>query len=353
MAGLKKAAVKSVLEGLYFSGAHAALRPWLGGVGVILMLHHVRPPRPEAFQPNRLLDVTPDFLDRVVASIRRADVDIVSLDEARRRLVEADFRRRFVCLTLDDGYRDNLDYAYPVLKKYDAPFTIYIPTAFPDHVGDLWWMTLEATIARNTRISLTMDGKDSSYECGTTEQKYALFDHIYWWLRDIDDEEEMRRAIRDLGARYGVDPNEFCADECMTWAELAKLAADPITTIGAHTVNHIMLKKASDEVARTEMRMSSATIEAALGVKPKHFAYPIGDRTSAGPREFKTATELGFATAVTTRPGVLFPEHRDHLTALPRISLNGDYQQVRYAQVLMSGAPTALKNRLRRVDVAA
>ena len=353
MAGMKKAAVKSILEGLYFSGAHLALRPWLGGVGAILMLHHVRPPRRDAFQPNRLLEVTPQFLDRVLASIRRAGIDIVSLDEAHRRLTEADFRRRFVCLTLDDGYRDNMTYAYPVMKKYDAPFTIYIPTSFPDSVGDLWWMTLEYAIARHTRIGLRMDGKDLSYECETTEQKYALFDHIYWWLRGIEDEEEMRRAVRDLGSRYGVDADGFCKDECMTWAELAELAADPLVTIGAHTVNHIMLKKASDDVARTEMRMSSATIEAALGIKPKHFAYPVGDRTSAGPREFRIAAELGYATAVTTRPGVLFPEHRAHLTALPRISLNGEYQRLRYAKVLMSGAATSLHNRLRRVDVAA
>ena len=48
-----------------------------------------------------------------------------------RRLIERDFRRRFVCLTFDDGYRDNLRYALPILKKYDAPFTIYIPTSFP------------------------------------------------------------------------------------------------------------------------------------------------------------------------------------------------------------------------------
>jgi peptidoglycan/xylan/chitin deacetylase (PgdA/CDA1 family) len=351
--GLKKAAVKSVLEGLYFSGAHHALRPWLGGVGVILMLHQVRPPRREAFQPNRLLEVRPEFLDRLLASIRRANLDIVSLDEAHRRLTERDFRRRFVCLTLDDGYRDNLRYAYPILKKHDAPFTIYIPTSFPDRVGDLWWLTLEAAIARNEHIALVMDGEDCRFDCASTEQKYALFDHIYWWLREIDDEEEMRRVVSDLGTRYGVNPAEFCKDLCMTWDELTELAADPLTTIGAHTVNHIMLKKAAADVARTEMRMSSTTIEAALGIKPKHFAYPIGDRTSAGPREFRTAAELGFATAVTTRPGVLFPEHRDHLTALPRISLNGEYQQLRYAKVLMSGAPTALKNRLRRVDVAA
>jgi peptidoglycan/xylan/chitin deacetylase (PgdA/CDA1 family) len=100
------------------------------------------------------------------------------------------------------------------------------------------------------------------------------------------------------------------------------------------------------------MRHSADVIEGALGKRPRHFCYPVGDRTSAGPREFRIAAELGFKTAVTTRPGVLFAEHAAHLTALPRISLNGQYQQSRYAKVLMSGAATALWNGFRKVDAA-
>jgi peptidoglycan/xylan/chitin deacetylase (PgdA/CDA1 family) len=123
-------------------------------------------------------------------------------------------------------------------------------------------------------------------------------------------------------------------------------------TIGAHTVNHVRLAKVSEDEARREMRMSASVIEAALGKRPRHLSYPVGDRTSAGPREFAIARELGFATAVTTRPGVLFPEHREHLTALPRISLNGEYQKPRYVRVLVSGAATALWNGFRRVDAA-
>jgi peptidoglycan/xylan/chitin deacetylase (PgdA/CDA1 family) len=114
----------------------------------------------------------------------------------------------------------------------------------------------------------------------------------------------------------------------------------------------VRLTKVPEAQARSEMQMSASVIEAALGKRPRHLSYPVGDRTSAGPREFAIAQELGFATAVTTRPGVLFPEHRDHLTALPRISLNGEYQQPRYVRVLVSGAATAMWNGFRRVDAA-
>jgi len=144
----------------------------------------------------------------------------------------------------------------------------------------------------------------------------------------------------------------FAANLCMTWDELAKLAADPLVTIGAHTVNHPILSKLDDRTARAEIAGSCDVIAAALGGRPAHLAYPVGDRSAAGPREFKIAAELGFKTAVTTRPGVVFASHAEHMMALPRISLNGNFQRSRYAKVLISGAATGLWNGFRPVNVS-
>src|SRR5258705_6068359 len=117
---MKKAVFRTGMEALYFTGAHRLLQPLLGGVGAILTLHHVRPSRDAAFQPNRLLEVTPEVLEDVLKGLRGGGVDLVSLDGMHRRLNECDFRRRFMCLTFDDGYRDNLQYAFAILRKYDA-----------------------------------------------------------------------------------------------------------------------------------------------------------------------------------------------------------------------------------------
>ena len=133
----------------------------------------MRPPRPDRFQPNRLLEVTPGFLENVVRCLRRSGLDIVSLDEMHRRLTERDFQRRFVCMTFDDGYRDTLQWAYPILKKYEMPFAIYIPTSFPDRLGELWWLALEAVIARNERVGLLINGKELASNAATVEEKRA------------------------------------------------------------------------------------------------------------------------------------------------------------------------------------
>ena len=352
MTSIKETIIRGGLGTLYFTGAHIVLRPFVGGVGAILMLHHVRPPRPDRFQPNRALEITPRFFARLVKGLRRSRLDLISLDEMHRRMVDGDFSRRFVCLTFDDGYRDTLQWAYPILKEAGVPFAIYVPTSFPDRLGELWWLALEAVIARNDRIGLVINRRDRKFDCGTVAEKRTLYCELYLWLRHRATEAEMRDIVHRLAAFYPVDIAAFCKELCMDWNELAQLAADPLVTIGTHTVNHPLLTRLSQDGARSEMELSRSVIEAALGRKPAHLSYPYGDREACAAREFEIAAELGFKTAVTARPGVVFGRDRRCMTALPRIPVDGDYQRMRYLRVLLSGSATALWNGFHRVDAA-
>jgi peptidoglycan/xylan/chitin deacetylase (PgdA/CDA1 family) len=352
MSSFRNRVIRTAFEALYFSGAHLLFAPFCRGVGAVFTLHHVRPPRFEPFQPNSLLEIAPGFLETVIAILRDADVDWVSLDEMHRRMTERDFRRRFACLTLDDGYRDNKEWAYPILQRHGVPFAIYVPSSFPDRLGKLWWRVLEQAIANATSFALTIDGERRAFSCASVAEKQEAFASLYWWLRTLPTNEAIFDVVADLARRHGVDPAAICARECMTWSEIAELAKDPLVTIGAHTVNHVMLSKASDADAKAELKMGRAVIEAALGKAPAHFSYPFGDAGAAGPREFAAAREAGYKTAVTTRPGVLFAEHVDHLLALPRLSINGDFQRERYVRVLASGAGSAVWYGFRRLNVA-
>src|SRR5262249_4587714 len=144
--------IRAGLEALYFTGSHLALRPLFGGGGAILTLHHVRPARAAPFQPNRLLEVTPGFLEGLVQRLRRAGVDLVSLDEMHRRLSERIFWRKFVCFTFDDGYRDNRHYAHPILERHGGPFALYVATSFPDRLGEPWPTACAPRLARHKPI---------------------------------------------------------------------------------------------------------------------------------------------------------------------------------------------------------
>lgn len=353
MSDWKKAIITAGLEGLYFSGAHLVARKALGGIGVIFTLHHCRPARREAFQPNRLLEVTPEFLEAAIGRIRKAGLEIVSLDEMHRRLASGEHgTKRFACITFDDAYKDVAEFAWPVLKRLNVPFAIYVPTSFPDHTGEMWWLALERVIARNNSISLATENDIRHFVCGTSAEKHETWKQVYWWVRQRSSEAEIRKVVKELASRYGVDMASMCAELCMDWKELAQIAADPLVTIGAHTVSHSMLSKLPADAAFSEMVHSADIIEGALGARPKHFAYPVGQHDAAGRREFELAKKAGFLTAVTTRPGVLFPEHAEVPMALPRVSLNGEYQARRYVDVFLSGAPFMLWNGFKRVDAA-
>ncbi|WP_027521525.1 polysaccharide deacetylase family protein [Bradyrhizobium sp. Ec3.3] len=352
MKQLRNNVIRVGLEALYFSGAHHLLRPLLAGVGAIFMLHHVRPPREDAFQPNRHLEVTPDFLRTTLRHLRSHDIDIVSMDELHERLVQGRFTRRFAAFTLDDGYRDNRDFALPVLREFGAPSTIYVATDFAEGTGRLWWIALEAVIAKASHVEVQIGNAALRLDATTAPAKQAAFDRLHDWLRALPGEHDLQREITTLCARYDVDMPALCRDLCLSWDELKALTADPQVAIGAHTITHCNLAKQSEEIVAREMAASRVRIEHALGRPVQHFAYPYGDRHAAGNREFALAAASGFKTAVTTRPGMLFAENAGHPTALPRVSLNGNYQDARILPVLTSGTATAMWNGFRRFAAA-
>src|ERR1700733_4442273 len=344
--------IRAGLGALYFTGAHYLLRPIFAGFGTIFMLHHVRPRRDAAFQPNRHLEIEPEFLRAMLAHLRSRDVDIITMDELHRRLTERDFSRRFACFTFDDGYRDNRDFALPVMREFNAPFTVHVASDFAEGIGRLWWIALEMMIAKASSIEADISGVATRLDTSTPAAKEAAFERLHDWLRGLPGGGDLPREMGALCARYGFDETAICRELCMSWDELKAFAQDPLIGIGAHTVTHCNLARQSKEIACQEMATSRARIENALQRPAVHLAYPYGDKIAAGAREFTLAQAAGFKTAVTTRPGMIFPENAGHLTALPRVSLNGNYQDTRILPVLTSGAATAMWNGFRRVDAA-
>ena len=241
MTGVKTAVMKAAMTGLYHTGAHRLLAPYTQGSGVIFTLHHVRPESGKAFAPNRILEVTPEFLEAVLDQVEAEGLDVVDLDEAARRLKEDD-PRRFACFTFDDGYRDNRDNAYPIFKRRGLPLTIYVPTDYPSGKGELWWIALEEIVARADEIELCRNGDLWRLPSRTVAEKWRTYDQVYWWLRALD-EAAQRQIVRTLAERYEIDMAALCRGLIMDWDEVRALAADPLVTIGAHTKGHYAVAK--------------------------------------------------------------------------------------------------------------
>lgn len=342
--------LKLAFAGLSASGAGRWFASKARGRGAIFMLHHVRPWRGGAYAPNRGLEVTPAFLDLALRRIKAAGFALVTMDEACRRLETGD-DQPFAVITLDDGYRDNRDHAVAVLRAHDCPYLIYCATDFLDGRGLLWWAVVEEAIRRLTHVTVGTGRDAVDLPSRTPGEKTRAYRTLYRGLR-AGPEAALLAETQRLADLAAVDTDELCRALCLSWAELSTLAADPLLTIGVHTCSHPQLAKLDAGQARAEIADSRARLEARLGRPVRHLAYPVGDHAAAGPREFAIAADLGFASAVTTRPGHVFSEHQAHRTALPRVSLNGFHQEAAAVDLLASGVPFVLANRLRRVDAA-
>lgn len=110
-------------------------------LGRILMLHRVVVHRSDG--ENRELEITPEFLKRTIETYRKQGYRFVSIDEACEIINCGRTDHPFVCLTFDDGYQDNYDIAYPILKQEEVPFAIYVTTGFIDNRHPMWWYTNE------------------------------------------------------------------------------------------------------------------------------------------------------------------------------------------------------------------
>jgi peptidoglycan/xylan/chitin deacetylase (PgdA/CDA1 family) len=350
----KTAILRTSLDLLFYSGASQALRRVCGGMGAIFMLHHIRPGGglQAGFAPNAGLELTPDFLNTVIEHAKARGYELLSLGDAVQRLEKGDTSGNpFAVFTIDDGYRDNLVHAWPVFRRHNCPFTIFVAPAITDGSCELWWRGLEAVVAGEKRVRARIEDEDIELETVTDAQKQAAFERLYWPVRSME-EHAQRQWIREFCITRGVNLGAICRAEAMTWTELRQIAADPLCTIGAHTINHYAVAKLTPEEVRAEVIASRDRIQQELGLLPKFFAYPYGDEASAGPRDFEIVKEAGFEAAVTTRKGLIFAAHKEHLMSLPRVSLNGGFQKLRYVDVLMSGTAFALWNGLKRVKAA-
>ncbi|MEP6840077.1 MAG: polysaccharide deacetylase family protein [Bradyrhizobium sp.] len=327
---------RALMELAYFSGYARLKQRQSGGAGVILRFERVRPRRSVGFQPHQGSEITPRFLDRSIRALKRWKFDIITMDEVCRRAVTLPKPRPFVCLTFDGGYKDLVTSAYPLLAKHRVPFTVYLPTAFPDGLGEMWWLALEEMIARESRISLVIDRKERHFNTRQTEEKYEAFEFLVSWMRTLPPP-DLSFAINDLCKRYSVDLAALSRSAPMDWDDLTKLAADPLVTIGSATVNYPVLSNLGEADARREIAMGKAVAQTAFHRDLRHFAYPFGDRAAWRRQHLEMVQEAGFASAVSSIPGVVEPKGYTNLYALPRVAWDGRQRSLRMMRVLLSG----------------
>ncbi|MBR5327711.1 MAG: polysaccharide deacetylase family protein [Paludibacteraceae bacterium] len=234
-------------------------------VGEIWCLHRVVPNRSWAL-PNRELEITPDYLEQLILSYMGNGYRFVSIDNIVERLKKMrwPWQKKMVNISFDDGFRDIYEYAYPIFKKYNIPFTIYLTTAFPEGKAEIWWIQLEELIANNTTLVV----QDKEYQCRTADEKRQLFNELIQQIYQSSDTPS--RVFEQWFAGYQME----MAGLALTWDELAEMLSSGLLTVGSHTQSHPMLTKIPTEEVRHELLESKNLIEQHLSISVNHFSYP-------------------------------------------------------------------------------
>ncbi len=323
--------------------AQPLVRRFYGGTGCILCLHRIVA-EPSRLADNRALELTPDALRAALAWLRGRGLEPIALDEIPARLSRPS-GRKFFAVTLDDGYRDNLTHALPIFREFAVPFTVSLTTGYLHRTAWPWWYALEEILHQRESLSFSWDGTRHDLPLRTDAQRESAFAEVARLIRAQDN--PSRDALLAL-----LHCDTAGQAPLLTWEEARELAADPLVTIGCHTLTHPVLCRLDDVAAREELAASRAELGSFFSRPVRHLAFPFGGASAVGPREFALAAACGFTTAMTTRNANLFPAHAHHLTALPRLSLSGNYPVIPRLAALESGIVTAREYRGRRVIVA-
>lgn len=298
-----------------YSGFNLMCRPVYGGLGMILMFHRF------TSVPEKRIDASSSIsskaFDRLLGYIRKKGPEIIALRDVPRAIAE---RRHFISLTIDDGYRDNAEIALPILRRHNAPVSIFVPSAILDRTIDAWWLQVEM-------ISQQYDNPRAAYEN---------------MMMEINQKPE---TLKKICESFTASQSELNDKHFMSADEVIELDRDPLVEIGGHTISHPKLKTLDDGQAEREISQNKKDLETLLGREIETFAYPFGDEQACGAREYALARKAGYKIAVTTREGNVFPAHADYMTALPRYSVRGLFDNLAIYDMQRSGTYRALKSR--------
>ena len=334
---------------LWYSKFYKAFKPWYSGIGSILMFHRVLPDHQRSILTgNRSIEISTTYFEKILDYLEEANVDIISIDEVVNRLSDPGTDRRFTCLTFDDGYIDTYEIVYPILKKRQIPFCVYVVPDYLDHKQVLWWYMIEKII--HTQSSVTLHLNYEKFRCSTSTPRAQNI--AFYSIRErvkLLNESQRGEWIEDCLEKYNLERKKYSQSLTMDWTQLKKLASDPLVTIGAHSFTHPALSRLSESEAYHEIAQSKSVLETALERPVTHFAYPFGGPDEASQREFQLAKKAGFITATTTRNAPVFRTHSDKLAALPRLMIDGNQEHISQIHLLCSGAFPAIQNKLKRV----
>lgn len=280
-------------------GLRSALSTALPRAGVLVLNYHRVGDGTRSRYDRALWSATAEGFDDQVGFLK-ANCDVVGLDEIDDALRQR--RGRYVAITFDDGYLDNHEIAFPVLRRHGAPATFFIATGFIDRRLLPWWDAIAMQVRETTRARLDLREWMPAPLVLEHRDREAAIGRVLATYKSLPIGQANRFRER-LAEQTGIEAPEVVDGHWMDWDMIRGMAAAGMT-IGGHTVNHPVLSSLPEEVQREEIAGCAARLREELGIAMTHFAYPVGSRGSANADTRRLLREAGVRYAYSFYGGI-------------------------------------------------
>ena len=284
---------------VYYTGLYFIISRFFRGKALILCYHSVNHPENKDIYPDNIVSV-----DNFEKQIEYVSVHkrVVSLSSFMGYINKGqNFPPNLACITFDDGYRDFLEFAHPVLRKHAVPSTVFPVTCLLDEGNGKWDDHAASLINRmpNELFSLEGEGVPESYDLSTDTLRKACILDLHRHLSNLDP--TSRVALMSTLETMSECPSQRVT---LSWNDLTELSKDRLVSFGCHAHTHRNLARLPPEEALQDILRSKELIAEKLGRRCLHFSYPFGNVGSYNPEIKKMLRKIGFHSAVTTRRGL-------------------------------------------------
>lgn len=321
-------------------GRLGRLWPSAAGRGLIYCLHKVSP-EADPFDLTAYLSITPQFLSEMITVSRNSGLTPVALEDLPTLLADPSDHRRFVCFTLDDGYRDNAKYAAPVFRRFNVPYTIFVVAGFVERTRSMWWECARAVIKAQSELTFDFGQGPECLNVNTPIRKLVAYQRFSDYTHRVPEDEAVLK-LEQLARTHGIDPIALVDEVAMDADELQALQ-DGLVRFGAHSLTHVNLRRVDAARLRDEVTGSANAIERYVGIRPRAFAYPYGGDCAVGPREMDAVAAAGYAIGVTTCPVALSQESHHNQMGYGRVMIKSECQTHQCVEALASGVPLKIR----------
>lgn len=310
-----------------------------------LLYHRLEDPaaRHPALEPD-LVTASPALFERQLQHLVRCYHPIGADELTAAIMGRHTLPPRAVVVTFDDGYRDFMELAWPLLRRHHVPAILFVPTAFVDQPGrGFWWDALWQVVTRTRKPHAVLPGTSGrQVALGAEGERLEAWRTIASWLKTLTPAGR-RAALEALIEQLGVTPD--AGGSVLSWSALRQLQQAGVT-IAAHSRTHELLDQLDAAALDEEVAGSRDDLVRELGTSPPVFAYPNGNFSAAS---IGALSRAGFEAAFSTVHGLSHPS-RSHPLALRRD--DGKMSLLRFA-LKLSGPVAALRTRRHPVPAYA